>query len=59
MKERDITDVEDCMYKIEALLKEYNCKIVVDKELGGDCILVDNDTNKFEVLPHINELTQK
>lgn len=58
MKERDITDVEDCTYKISALLKEYNCEIFVDKELGGACILVDKDTNKFEVLPHKNEFKE-
>lgn len=52
MKERDITDVEDCMYKITALLKEYNCEINVDIELGYKCILVDKDTNKFEHLQH-------
>jgi hypothetical protein len=50
MKVRDIDDVEDCMYKIEALLKEYNCKIVAGQELGGDIILVDKDNNRFEVL---------
>ena len=40
------------MYKIEALLKEYNCEIIVDEELEGKCILVDKDTNAFETLPH-------
>ena len=55
MKRKDITDVEDCMYKIEALLKEYNCYINFDKELGGKCILVDNDTNKFEQLPFTSD----
>jgi hypothetical protein len=55
MKKRNITDVEYCLHKISALLKEYNCEIVVDKELGGDCILVDKDTNLFEKLPHKNE----
>ena len=52
MKKRDIQDVEDCLYKIEALLKEYNCEINIDKELDGKCILVDKDTNRFEVLPY-------
>ena len=56
MKKRDITDLEDCGYKIEALLKEYNCVIVIDKELGGDCILVDKDENTFQQLPCKNEL---
>lgn len=51
----DITDVEDCMYKIEALLKEYNCKIHIDKELGCKCILVDKDTNKFEMLACLSD----
>ena len=55
MKARDLTDVEECGYKIEALIKEYNCTIVVDKELKGAVILVDNDDSRFHVLPHINE----
>lgn len=48
-KPKDITDVEDCYYKIEALLKEYNCQI----EFSEGCKqveLVDLDTRKFEIL---------
>ncbi len=59
MKERNLTDLEECVQKIEALLKEYNCQIVVDRELGGSCILVDKDVGKFDYLPHINEFTQE
>ena len=49
MKQRDITDVEDCMYKIEALLKEYNCRLCYDKD-DKQVELIDNDTNRYEVL---------
>jgi len=46
MKDRDISDLEDCNYKINAILKEYNCYIIFDEELKTT-IIVDRDTNKF------------
>ncbi len=52
MKDRDITDLEDCMYKIESLLKEYNCQIGYSSELR-QVELVDLDTNRFEVISKI------
>ena len=50
MKERDISDVEDCMYKIEALLKEYNCCLCLDEARGNSIIVFDKDTRKSEVI---------
>lgn len=47
MRQNSTPDLEDCMHKIEALLKEYNCKFCIDKELGGKLTLVDVDTLMF------------
>ncbi len=30
-KKRDVTDLDECRIKIELLLKEYNCEMVLDK----------------------------
>ena len=54
MKQNDLTDVECLSYKIESLLKEYNCEITVDYEQDNKVLLVDQDTNKFEYLPFTN-----
>ena len=50
MRQNDISDLEDCMYKIEALLKEYNCEILGDPEFPKSILLVDRDNNTFEYL---------
>jgi len=49
MKNRDIPDVEDCYYKIESLLKEFNCEISYDDELNA-VVLFDKDNLKFQIL---------
>jgi len=49
MKNRDIPDIEDCYYKIEALLKEYNASIAYDDELKA-VVVFDKDNLKFQTL---------
>lgn len=47
---RDIKlDVVECREKIDAILREYNCRIEFDLELMS-VILVDIDTMKFEYI---------
>lgn len=55
MKQRDITGVQDCAYKIKALLKEYNCRFHVDEAMDLPLIVADCDTLKFEVLPCVSD----
>ncbi len=38
-------DVDECLYKIEQILKEYNCRIEFDVDF--DIIIVDNDSFAF------------
>jgi len=39
-------DVEECLFKIQKILSEYNCEIVFDEELN-DTIIVDKDSLQF------------
>jgi hypothetical protein len=38
-------EVDECLSKIEQILKEYNCRIEFDVDL--DIIIVDSDTMHF------------
>jgi len=46
MSKEEILDLDDCRDKLEKLLKEYNCEIILDKEVEL-VILVDKDTKEF------------
>lgn len=54
MKKRnpDSDDLNEAKDKIEAILKEYNCRIEVDQELDFKVVIWDIDTKKFEFLTH-------
>ena len=55
---KETKDLDYCLRQIERLLIDFNCEIVVDRELGGDCILVDKDTKDFVHLSNINEVKE-
>lgn len=43
-------DVDECEEKINAILKEYNCRIEVDFELGGSVIILDLDNSEYALI---------
>ena len=48
-KQEGVRDVDECKEKIEAILREYNCQIGVDRDQDPtEPVLVDLDNQQFE-----------
>jgi len=43
-------DVDECYLKIREILKEYNCHITTDDDLGGSIVIVDKDNLDYEII---------
>ena len=45
-----VRDVDICHEKILAILKEYNCRIEVDDDLGDSVVVVDKDNYDYVII---------
>lgn len=55
IRNKEIRDVDECLEKIEAILKEYNCCIETDEEItmkdgSAGIIVLDIDNHQYALI---------